>query len=196
MIRTLPKILSFCAGAALALSSQTATAQKVSGLPEGFVFGPVFEDQGPHAPVAMDVPLPADMQLAVAFDVAKAEAGTLNRTLISAARFINTHAAAGVAPENIRAAVVVHGPAVFDLADDAAYARKYPDAAADPAPANPNGALAAALIAQGVQIIICGQSAAAQGLGKDELLPGVIMDLSAMTAHARLQQGGFTLNPF
>jgi hypothetical protein len=30
----------------------------------------------------------------------------------------------------------------------------------------------------------------------DDLLPGVEMALSAMTAHALLQNSGFTLNPF
>jgi intracellular sulfur oxidation DsrE/DsrF family protein len=48
-----------------------------------------------------------------------------------------------------------------------------------------------------VRIILCGQSAA--GLGLDEtadLLPGVEVALSAMTAHALLQQDGYTVNPF
>ncbi|WOE75257.1 DsrE family protein [Alterisphingorhabdus coralli] len=177
--------------AGLAMAAQPACGQRSSEMPRSFATGPVLQDHGPHAPVEMDMPLPADMKLAVAFDVAKGEAGALNRTLVSAARFINMHAANGVEPQNIRAAVVVHGVAVFDMANDAAYARKYPDQQS-----NPNAALIAALSWQGVDIIICGQSAAGQGLAKSELLPGVTMDLSAMTAHARLQQAGFTLNPF
>lgn len=179
--------------AALALcSAMPANAQQV---PEGFATGPVFTEYGPHAPINSDTPLPADFKLAVAFDVAEGSAGALNRTLISATRFINMHAANGVARENIRVAIVVHGPAVFDMAVDGAYTRKY---AAQKS--NPNAPLVAALLAAetgvDVQIIICGQSASAQGLAKSELLPGVTMELSAMTAHARLQQSGFTLNPF
>ncbi|MEO1046336.1 MAG: DsrE family protein [Pseudomonadota bacterium] len=181
----------FCFAAGLMLTGAPVLAQQLPGLPEGFILGPVFEDFGPHAPVDSDVPLPADIQLAVAFDVAKSEEATLNRTLTSAARFINMHVANGVAPENIRVAVVVHGSAVFDMAVDAAYARRWPDQAS-----NTNAELIAALMQQGVEIIICGQSAAAQGLEKTELLPGVTMELSAMTAHARLQQAGYTLNPF
>jgi intracellular sulfur oxidation DsrE/DsrF family protein len=47
-----------------------------------------------------------------------------------------------------------------------------------------------------VKIIVCGQTAAYYGVKTDELLPGVQMALSAMTAHALLQQQGYTLNPF
>ena len=35
-----------------------------------------------------------------------------------------------------------------------------------------------------------------QGITPDDLIPGVEMSLSAMTAHALLQQNGFTVNPF
>ena len=47
-----------------------------------------------------------------------------------------------------------------------------------------------------VKFYLCGQSAAAQGIGKGDLLPGVKMALSAMTMHALLDQQGFSLNPF
>ena len=47
-----------------------------------------------------------------------------------------------------------------------------------------------------VSTIVCGQSAACYGVKTDDLLPGVEMAVSAMTAHALLQQQGYTLNPF
>ena len=56
--------------------------------------------------------------------------------------------------------------------------------------------LIAALTGQGVRIIVCGQSAVYYEVATDDLLPGVEMALSAMTAHAVLQQQGYTLNPF
>jgi hypothetical protein len=40
------------------------------------------------------------------------------------------------------------------------------------------------------------ESAAAYGIKPEDLIPGVEMALSAMTAHALLQQNGFTVNPF
>ena len=61
---------------------------------------------------------------------------------------------------------------------------------------NGSAALIAALVDSGVEIFLCGQSAAAHGVDRDDLLPGVRMALSAMTQHALLQQRGYTLNPF
>ena len=52
------------------------------------------------------------------------------------------------------------------------------------------------MIDQGVRVIVCGQSAAYYDVENDALLPGVEMALSAMTAHAVLQQQGYALNPF
>lgn len=146
-----------------------------------FTTGPVIEDYGPVADVQSALPVPADAVLRHTFDVAKrAEDGTLNRTLVSAARFINMHARAGVHADRINVAVVVHGTAVHDVAGEG------------PASAG----LVAALVDQGVQILVCGQSAAYYDVKSDDLLPGVEMALSAMTAHALLQQQGYTLNPF
>ncbi len=152
---------------------------------EGFTTGPVFDDFGPAATVEPDFEIPADATFQLAFDVSKkAEDGGLNKTLVSAARFINMHARAGVSPENIKLAVVVHGGAVKDVAN------------ASTDEENANAALVAALAKKGVRIIVCGQSAAYYKVANADLLPNVEMALSAMTAHALLQQEGYALNPF
>ena len=164
--------------AALALLAVPATAQDMSV----FRPGPVFTLFGPHAPVPGIGEVPADTEFAIAFDVSeKAEEGKRNRGFESAARFINMHVAHGVPEENIRIAVVVHGKAVNDLLarDD--------NASAD---------MVRAMLDHGVRFIVCGQSAAAYGLTHDKMIPGVEMALSAMTAHALLQQRGYTVNPF
>ena len=156
-----------------------------------FKTGPVFEEFGPHAPVEGAAQIPVDTTFAIAFDVAKAaEDGTRNRGFESAARFINMHVAAGVPEENIRIAVVVHGKASMDLLSDAAWAAR------DKGEANPSGAMIRAMLDHGVRFILCGQSGAAHGVSKDDLIPGVEVELSAMTAHALLQQDGYTVNPF
>lgn len=146
-----------------------------------FTAGPVIEDYGPVADIDITVPVPKDAVFRHSFDVAKrAEDGELNRTLVSAARFINMHARARVDADNIKLAVVVHGTAVHDVSGET------------PASAE----LIAALIDNGVRIFVCGQSAAYYDVTTDDLLPGVEMALSAMTVHALLQQQGYSLNPF
>lgn len=172
--------------AALAIAAPVA-AQDMSA----FNTGPVFEDFGPHAPVESDFTIPEDMDLYVLFDTAKpAEQGAINRTVESAARFVNMHNAAGVEPARVRAAVVVHGKASFDLLSQAAWEARGKEGTNTTADAIP------LLVDNGVRIILCGQSAAAYGITKDDLAPGVEMALSAMTAHAVLQRQGYTVNPF
>ena len=148
---------------------------------DAFSLGPVFKDFGPVADVEATFAIPPGASFKHSFDVAEAaKKGTANSTLVSAARFINMHVKAGVSEDDIEVAVVVHGKAVFDVADKQS-------GSAD---------LVAALVEQGVGIIVCGQSAAYYDVGVADLMPGVEMALSAMTAHALLQQNGFTVNPF
>jgi intracellular sulfur oxidation DsrE/DsrF family protein len=146
-----------------------------------FTAGPMIKDYGPVADIDVTLPVPKDAVLRHSFDVAeRAEDGELNRTLVSAARFINMHARAGIGADRIKIAVVVHGTAVHDVSKEA----------------RENAGLVAALIDHGVRIIVCGQSAAYYDVTTDNLLPGVEMALSAMTAHALLQQQDYSLNPF
>ena len=119
-----------------------------------------------------------------------AEPGALNRKLNTPARFLNMHAAAGVPEKNMKLAVVIHGKASLDVASAKAYGAAYEGAE------NGNVEIIKALTEQGVRVILCGQSAAYYGVGHEDMLPGVEMALSAMTAHAVLQQEGYTLNPF
>ncbi|MEE9347759.1 MAG: DsrE family protein, partial [Robiginitomaculum sp.] len=87
-------------------------------------------------------------------------------------------------------ALVVHGGAAHDLTIASHYAGKYDGAE------NVNASVIKALSGAGVEIYLCGQTAAYHDIENNELLPGVQMSLSAMTAHALLQQQGYTLNPF
>ena len=119
-----------------------------------------------------------------------AEPDKINRTIESAARFINMHVAAGVPEKNIHLAIVVHGGAAFDLTSQEFFS------AHKDGRTNASAAAIAQLQEHGVDFYLCGQSAAAQGITNADLLPGVKMALSAMTAHAVLQQQGYTINPF
>ena len=168
-----------------------ALSQPASAQMENFKTGPVFEDFGATAPVQTDEPVAKDAQFSIAFDVSTAaEPDKINRTIESAARFINMHVAAGVPEENIHLAIVVHGGAAFDLTNQAFFA------AHKDGRDNTSAAAIAQLQDHGVEFYLCGQSAAAHGITNVDLLPGVKMSLSAMTAHALLQQQGYTINPF
>lgn len=153
--------------------------------PKEFSTGPIVPGFGPVAQVVDPLVTPQS-SYRVAFDIAEAAApGSVNRSMESAARFLNMHGAAGVPAENLKVAVVVHGGAALDLANS--------ERRGEP---NPSADLIAALIKAGVTIELCGQTAAYRQIGSEDLLPGVTLALSAMTAHARLQEQGFTLNPF
>jgi intracellular sulfur oxidation DsrE/DsrF family protein len=164
-----------------------ASAQTVA---EGFATGPVIEEFGPVSPVETSWDIPEGAVLRLSYDVSRqAQSGTLNRTLETAARFLNMHGASGVPVENMQLAIVFHGAAVRDVTGNDFYL------AAESAE-NANLALIDALTAHNVRIIVCGQSAAYYGVELGDLAPGVEMALSAMTAHVLLQQDGYAINPF
>ena len=150
-----------------------------------FKSGPVIEGYGAVAVIEGAEKLPAGVKFKVAMDATKRSEGTkVNGVFERTARFLNMHVAAGVPEENIKLAVVVHGSAVFDVTNDAKYGSE-----------NPNAELVRLLQAHGVTFHVCGQAAAYHKVSKPDLMPGVKMEISAMTAHALLQQQGYTLNP-
>ena len=83
--------------------------------PEAFQPGTVVPDYGKVAMID-GVTLPADTEMKVAFDIGEAGPDdAISRRLETPARFLNMHAAAGVDPENLHVALVVHGAAGRDL---------------------------------------------------------------------------------
>jgi intracellular sulfur oxidation DsrE/DsrF family protein len=157
---------------------------------EDFSKGPVFQEHGENAVVEGGLNNPQEQNFKVVFDISERdENGGISQKLNSVARFINMHARAGVPLENMDVAVVVHGKAGFDLMNNDAHNARFETD-------NPSNGLLNALLNSGVEVYICGQSAAFSGIEASDLNPKVQMSLSAMTANALLQQRGFTLNPF
>jgi intracellular sulfur oxidation DsrE/DsrF family protein len=152
--------------------------------------GPVFKGFGSHTPVEHDVAIPKGMVLRHVYDVTRAAPGTLNPGFETAARFINSHVANGMAERDVAVAVVVHGPAINELTRPAVYAARHNGAA------NASEAMVKEMLARGVRFLVCGQAANMMGLKKADLLPGVELTISASSAHAILQAQGYTLNPF
>lgn len=153
--------------------------------------GPLVESAGAVFSVDPDLPTPPDQEYRLAFEVAAPAPSPdrLNTGFNSVARFLNMHAQAGVPAEGISAAVVVHGAASFELLDDEAYRSRF-------GTDNPNGELLRELIGSGQRVILCGQSAASRGVPTDQLIPGVEVALSAMTAFLLLQNEGYRVNPW
>jgi intracellular sulfur oxidation DsrE/DsrF family protein len=152
--------------------------------------GPQVIGYGPHFLVDQDEPLNKSATFKIAFDLGRQGTNeSANRGIESLARFINMHVAYGIPKEKIQLALVIHGPAVFDLLSNEAYDEKY---LVD----NPNHGLLAELMKNDVEFYVCGQTAGFLGVKNSDLQSGIKMTISAMTTHALLQQEGYTLNPF
>ncbi len=151
--------------------------------------GPVIEKYGPVFDVP-DADLTADRSATykVVFEVKDTpdDTSALNPAIVTLARFLNMQARAGVPLERLQLALVVHGPAIKDVLGHAAYRARH---AVD----NPNLDLLAALGRAGVRVYLCGQSAGARGVARDELAPDVRMALSAITAILHLEAEGYRL---
>jgi intracellular sulfur oxidation DsrE/DsrF family protein len=155
-----------------------------------FTDGPVIFGYGKHAPVQQNIKLEKDAVLKVVFDVAKAgKDGEVNRAFNSVARFLNMHVANGIPAKNIHLAVVVHGGAGNEMLNSKKYLAKY-------GKENPNIGLISTLLKNNVEFIQCGQSAAYHKISNQDMIEGVDMALSAMTAHAILAAKGYSQNPF
>lgn len=155
-----------------------------------FHAGSVIADFGKVATVDSDMELNAATKLMLCFDAAETSGNSINQTFNSAARFINLNAESGADAKNVSVAIVVHGSATMDVTNAEFYS------AANKGKANPNAAIIAELQKNRTTIYLCGQTAAWRGISKADLIPGVKMAPSAMTAHALLQQDGFALCPF
>ncbi|MEW7292903.1 DsrE family protein [Aquimarina sp. 2304DJ70-9] len=129
--------------------------------------------------------------LKVVFDIGRtfADSSKVNPLINTAARFLNMHEKAGVSVEKLKVAMVLHGGASYDILNDAKYKAKY-------GIINPNTKLIAALSEKGVQIILCGQTAAYRKITKEDVLPEIKFALSAMTALVQLQNENYRLINF
>lgn len=157
---------------------------------EPFTDGPLIFGFGKHAAVQQDLLPGKDMQFKVVFDVGStADPKKLNKRFDSLARFLNMHVANGIAPEHIQLALVIHGKASNDVLNEIAYQKKF-------AVGNPNHELLQSLLKHKVRIMLCGQSATYHQVQNADMIPGVQMALSAMTAHAILASEGYSQNPF
>lgn len=113
----------------------------------------------------------------------------VNPWIETAARFLNMHARAGVAPEQLQVALIVHNKASTDLLDNTHYRERF-------GTDNPNSPLIKALMDSGAQVVFCGQSSVARQVPAEQILEGVQLSLSAMTALIQFQNQDYRLIKF
>ena len=152
---------------------------------------PIAAEEESDVVVTNEMELPADAVWKHSYDTNEGEKGKENAGLGRAAAFYRIMEEHGVDGERVQVGVVIHGPAVFDVVNDARYAEKYGEGER-----NPNFNTVAELAARGAEIWVCGVAAKYHGVGNADLLPGVKMAPAAMVANAELQRRGFTLNPY
>lgn len=148
-------------------------------------FGKVYEVKNPDYAVQKNITFKAVIDV-----TGRADAhDNRNSRIETAARFLNMHAQSGVPKNQLKVALVVHGGASKDMMSNLAYQQKFKKD-------NPNAELVKSLLEIDVPIIICGQSAAYNEITKEDLIPGVQISLSAMTALVQLQNEGYQLIKF
>lgn len=148
-------------------------------------FGETFKVENP------EIKTDTNANLKVIFDVSKSpeDKTQINSYLVTAARFLNMHADAGMNLDQLKVAITVHGSAWKDMLNDDVYMEKYGSK-------NPNSELLNQLNAAGVDIIMCGQTAAYREVSKSDCNTNVKFALSAMTALLQYQNNGYRFIKF
>ncbi len=164
----------------LALASQSVLADAL--LP------PAVPGYGMVTPVegAREKPDPA-MDYKVVLNATKGGAADSPPPFLDkAAKVANLLAQSGVPPEHRHIVVILQGGATTAVLNDKGLKARSMKR-------NPSTELIARLNAAGVSVRVCGQALAGAGIERDEVLPGVQVDLSALTTVAALQLRGYAL---
>ena len=154
--------------------------------------GSVITDYGETYEVANpDFKTDTSQSFKAVFDIARTfkDSSSVSPLINTAARYLNLHHHAGISAEQMQVALVIHGTASDDILSDTAYQKKY-------GIQNPNTPLLQQLMAEKVQVILCGQTANHRNIVKEDIVPGVQIALSAMTALVQLQNAGYRLIHF
>jgi intracellular sulfur oxidation DsrE/DsrF family protein len=153
----------------------------------GAHLGPVVTSSGAVFTVPdPDLAIPEGHVFKAVFEITDrpGESAALNRSIDSAARFLNMHVEAGVPLEDVQVAVVIHGASTTDVLNNAAYRERF---GVD----NPNLPLFDALKQAGARLYVCAQAAHVFQVPRDQIAESVEVALSAMTAMVMLQSDGY-----
>ncbi|MEN9508772.1 MAG: hypothetical protein RLZZ621_1335 [Gemmatimonadota bacterium] len=152
--------------------------------------GPVIQSAGRSFLVedpTFKVPAGHEFKMLFEINAGGDDTTKVSEQLTTVARFYNLHVRNGYAKERLKAAAVVHGAGWQSLLTDSAYAARFKGAR------NPSRRLVEELVATGAQLILCGQTAGSRGINRRELIPGVLVATSAMTALNVLESNGYRM---
>lgn len=179
--------------ATLVLIGAAPLAAQAPVIPGQQTSGPVIQSTGMSIKVdnpTFVVPDGHVFKAAFVIDAGGNDTLRVNAQLNTVARFYNLHVRHGYPEERVRAAAVVHGSGWQSLLTDSAFAARF---GGKP---NPTRKLVEELVQHGAQVVLCGQTAGSRGIRREELIPGVKVAISAMTALNVLQADGYRYNPW
>lgn len=107
--------------------------------------------------------------------------------LSEVARVINLHIASGVPQNKITPVIIIHGSALFAVANNEYYQKKFKKD-------NPSIKLINELKSIGTRIIICGQAMTFHEMKIEDFLPDIKLSLTAQTVLTHYQLKGFVKN--
>jgi len=177
----------------LAVTLAAPLAAQPPAVPGQQTSGPIIQSTGMSIKVdnpTFTVPDGHVFKTVFVIDAGGTDTVRVNAQLTSLARFYNLHARHGYPEERVRVAAVVHGNGWQSLLTDDAYAARFGKKL------NPSRTLVEELVQHGAQLVLCGQTAGARGIRREELIPGVKVAISAMTALNVLQADGYRFNPW
>ena len=142
-------------------------------------------------PVANPTEIPDTNQMyKLLFDITERNPDSLakeiNSGLDEVARLLNLHIASGIPAKKIIPVVVIHGPGIEAVFNNASYKKIH-------SIENPNVKLVNDLQHVGTKFIVCGQAMAFHEATKEDLLPDIKISLTAQTVLSNYQLQGYVL---
>ena len=190
-IRTMRALRITCAILAACAAPRTSSGQPP--LPGQQMSGPVIQSTGMSFKVedpTFTIPAGHSFKALFIINAGGGDSARVNEQVMTMARYFNLHARNGIPDDRVKAAAVFHGNGWPAILNDSAFAARF---GGKP---NPSRRLVEELLQHGATLVLCGQTAGNRGIRREELLPGVKVAMSAMSAAEYLQSEGFHIIPW
>lgn len=192
---SVPTAVRLCRRIAVVLAcvAPHALYAQTSVLPGQQASGPVIQSEGMSFKVddpTFQIPAGHTFKALFIINAGGGDSVKVNELVTTMARYFNLHARNGIADDHVRGAAVFHGNGWPALLSDSSFVARFGGKG------NPSKRLVEELVQHGATLILCGQTAGNRGIRREELLPGVKVAISAMSAVEYLQSEGYRLIPW